>query len=84
MGARGKTLGGPEPCTIQASFRRSATTGAKHHKVLGNTHTHACANTTHTCQNWGLNSVAGGYLIKSKIKTVAAQQSVNFKYFLNS
>lgn len=50
MGARGKTLGGPEPCTIQASFRRSATTGAKHHKVLGNTHTRV--NTTHTCQNW--------------------------------
>lgn len=38
MGEGGKTLGGPEPCTIQASFRRSATTGAKHHKVLGNAH----------------------------------------------
>lgn len=30
MEAGGKTLGGMEPCTIQASFRWSATAGAKH------------------------------------------------------
>lgn len=30
MEAAGKTLGGMEPCTIQASFRWSATAGAKH------------------------------------------------------
>lgn len=32
MAAEGKTLGGMEPCTIQASFRWSAATGAKHPK----------------------------------------------------
>lgn len=43
MGAGGKTVGGPKPCTIQASFNRSATTGAKH-----NTHIHAREYHTHT------------------------------------
>lgn len=33
-GAGERAVGGPEPCTIQASFRRSETTGAKNHKVL--------------------------------------------------
>lgn len=32
MEAGGKTLGGMEPCTIQASFRWSAAAGAKHPK----------------------------------------------------
>lgn len=55
MGAEWRTVGGPEPCTIQASFIRSATTGAKHHKVLGNTHTHiyACDCHTHLPKNCG-------------------------------
>lgn len=48
-GSRGKTLGRPEPCTIQASFRWSATTGAKHHKVLQHTN----LNTTHIYRKWG-------------------------------
>lgn len=70
MGAGGKTLGGPEPCTIQASFRRSAPTGAKHHKVLGNTHTHTREYHTHL-PKVGVVFCSRGYLSKSQIKTVA-------------
>lgn len=52
MGAGGRALGRPEPCTIQASFRRSTTTGAKHHTVLGNTRTCKFGKTMHIDQNF--------------------------------
>lgn len=41
MGARRGAVGRPEPCTIQASFIWSATTGAKHHMACYNTHIYA-------------------------------------------
>lgn len=66
MGAGGKRLGRPDPCTIQASFRRSATTGAKHHKVLENTHKPVY----HTHQpNLGFVFCIRGYISKPKFKT---------------
>lgn len=52
MGAGGRALGRPEPCTIQASFRRSTTTGAKHHAVLGNTRTCKFGKTMHINPNF--------------------------------
>lgn len=52
MGAGGRALGRPEPCTIQASFRRSTTTGAKHHTVLGNTRTCKFGKTMRIDQNF--------------------------------
>lgn len=72
MGAGGKTVGGPEPCTIQASFRRSATTGAKHHKVLGNLH----AREYHThLPKMGFVFCNRSCFSKSNIRTVAARFS---------
>ncbi len=79
MGAGRKTLGGPEPCTIQASFRRSATTGAKHHKVVGNTHTNV--KSAHTCQKWGMYSEVGASSEIAKSLEVCEQS--NFISYLN-
>lgn len=48
MGARGGAVGRPEPCTIQASFIWSATTGAKQHTARYNTHIYARGHHTHS------------------------------------
>lgn len=57
MGAGREAVGGPKPCTIQASFRWSTATGAQHHKILSNTHAHM-----HTLAKMG-----GGCILKLKL-----------------